>query len=113
MGAALILVDNIDMVMHKYGLFSYKKQKVREPAMLRVLAGSLFFRNWSALKPGERYKSWDKKFQNLKSYPNVLVTPHSAFLTEQALCNIAATTVENIREFSTGRKLTNQVSAKK
>jgi len=78
-----------------------------------VLAGSLFFKNWSALTHGERYKSWDKKFQTLKFYPNVLVTPHSAFLTEQALSNIAATTVENIREFSAGKKLTNQVAAKK
>lgn len=48
----------------------------------------------------------------LKSYPNVLVTPHSAFLTEQALANIAATTVENIKEFSTGKQLTYQVIPK-
>ena len=48
----------------------------------------------------------------LKSYPNVLVTPHSAFLTEQALSNIAATTVENLKEFGSGKKLTCQVVAK-
>jgi lactate dehydrogenase-like 2-hydroxyacid dehydrogenase len=30
--------------------------------------------------------------QNL---PNVLVTPHQAFLTEEALCNSGATTVQN------------------
>ncbi|KAK9905506.1 hypothetical protein WJX75_001127 [Coccomyxa subellipsoidea] len=74
--------------------------------------GSLFFKNWTALTSGERFKSWDKKFQMLKSYPNVLVTPHSAFLTEQALSNIAATTVENLKEFSTGKKLSFQVVAK-
>ncbi|BDA47224.1 2-hydroxyacid dehydrogenase homolog [Coccomyxa sp. Obi] len=74
--------------------------------------GALFFKNWTALTPGERYRSWDKKFQMLKSYPNVLVTPHSAFLTEQALANIAATTVENIKEFSAGKELTYQVIPK-
>ena len=50
-------------------------------------------------------------FQRLKSYPNCLVTPHSAFLTEQALHNIAATTVANIREFQAGQPLTFQVKA--
>jgi D-lactate dehydrogenase len=80
--------------------------------MLMFGAGSLFFKNWTALTSGERFKSWDKKFQMLKSYPNVLVTPHSAFLTEQALSNIAATTVENLKEFSNGKKLSFQVVAK-
>jgi D-lactate dehydrogenase len=75
-------------------------------------AGSLFFKNWSEMKPSQRYKSWDRKFQMLKSYPNVLISPHSAFLTEQALANIAATTVANIKEFEAGQKLTYQVFAK-
>ncbi|EIE23378.1 hypothetical protein COCSUDRAFT_28806 [Coccomyxa subellipsoidea C-169] len=74
--------------------------------------GSLFFKNWTAVTAGERFRSWDKKFQTLKSYPNVLVTPHSAFLTEQALSNIAATTVDNIEEFGAGKKLTYQVLPK-
>ncbi len=79
---------------------------------LCAFSGSLFFKNWTALTAGERFRSWDKKFQTLKSYPNVLVTPHSAFLTEQALSNIAATTVDNIKEFGAGKKLTYQVLPK-
>lgn len=39
----------------------------------------------------------------------VLVTPHSAFLTHEALANIAATTVQNITEFVTGEPLTNEL----
>ena len=38
-----------------------------------------------------------RKFQLLKSFPNVLISPHSAFLTTEALANIAATTVENLK----------------
>ena len=36
-------------------------------------AGSLFFRNWSEMTPRVRYEGWDRRFQRLKSYPNVLV----------------------------------------
>ena len=39
------------------------------------------------------------------------VTPHSAFLTEQALANIAATTVANIQEHQAGQPLSFQVKA--
>ena len=31
--------------------------------------------------------------------PNVIVTSHQAFLTEEALANIAETTVQNLLEF--------------
>ncbi|BDA51492.1 2-hydroxyacid dehydrogenase homolog 2 [Coccomyxa sp. Obi] len=74
--------------------------------------GVLFSKNWTALSPTERFKSWDRNFQKLKSHPNVLVTPRSSFLTEEALANIAAVTVNNIREFSVGRCLTHQACLK-
>ncbi|MGM9645793.1 MAG: 2-hydroxyacid dehydrogenase [Eubacteriales bacterium] len=46
----------------------------------------------------------DDTLARLISMPNVLVTSHQAFLTEEALSNIAETTVKNISEFfSTGR----------
>lgn len=64
------------------------------------------------MKPAVRYQSWDRKFQMLKSYPNVLVSPHSAFLTEEALANIAATTIANIKEFDAGKELKYRVMAK-
>lgn len=46
----------------------------------------------------------------LLSMPNVLVTSHQAFLTEEALANIAETTVENIKEFFNTGKCENQVT---
>jgi D-lactate dehydrogenase len=39
----------------------------------------------------------DDVLARLISMPNVIVTSHQAFLTEEALSNIAETTVENIR----------------
>ena len=46
----------------------------------------------------------DDTLARLISMPNVIVTSHQAFLTEEALSNIAETTVKNIVEFfDTGR----------
>jgi D-lactate dehydrogenase len=39
----------------------------------------------------------------------VLVTPHSAFLTHEALANIGQTTVQNVTEFLSGKPLTNEL----
>lgn len=41
----------------------------------------------------------DDLLARLISMPNVIVTSHQAFLTEEALSNIAETTVQNIRTF--------------
>ena len=41
----------------------------------------------------------DEVLSRLISMPNVIVTSHQAFLTEEALANIAETTVNNIRSF--------------
>ena len=45
----------------------------------------------------------------LVSKPNVLITSHQAFLTEEALSNIASTTLANLDEYFSGRELTNEV----
>ncbi len=45
----------------------------------------------------------DDILARLISMPNVIITSHQAYLTEEALNNIAETTIENIRElFTTG-----------
>lgn len=44
----------------------------------------------------------DDKLVRLISMPNVLVTSHQAFLTEEALDNIAATTVNNLEKYFSG-----------
>ncbi len=45
----------------------------------------------------------------LVSRPNVVLTSHQAFLTEEALQNIAKTTLQNLDEFFSGQNLTNEV----
>lgn len=45
----------------------------------------------------------------LVSRPNVVLTAHQAFLTEEALENIAQTTLANLDEFFAGEPLTNEV----
>jgi lactate dehydrogenase-like 2-hydroxyacid dehydrogenase len=42
----------------------------------------------------------------------VLITPHTAFLTHEALSNIASTTIKNIEEFLQDKQLTNQLKPK-
>lgn len=45
----------------------------------------------------------------LVSMSNVIVTSHQAFLTNEALMNIADTTINNIMQFKNGEELTNVV----
>ncbi len=51
----------------------------------------------------------DDILTRLISMPNVIVTSHQAFLTEEALDNIAETTVQNIAGYLKEGKLQNQV----
>jgi D-lactate dehydrogenase len=44
----------------------------------------------------------DDVFTRLLSFPNVFVTAHQAFFTEEALHNIADTTLSNVTAFETG-----------
>lgn len=51
----------------------------------------------------------DDTLARLISMPNVLVTSHQAYLTHEALKNIAETTCENLRRFFDGKALKNLV----
>jgi D-lactate dehydrogenase len=53
----------------------------------------------------------DDVLARLLTFPNVLVTAHQAFLTQEALTSIAKVTLENIDAFRKGRQLTNAVRA--
>lgn len=55
----------------------------------------------------------DDVLARLISLPNVLVTSHQAFLTEEALANIAETTLENIQSYLKEGILQNQVSTER
>ena len=51
----------------------------------------------------------DDVLARLLSFNNVIVTSHQAFFTREALANIAATTLENIRDFKNQKLLVNEV----
>lgn len=51
----------------------------------------------------------DDTLARLISMPNVIVTSHQAFLTEEALANIADTTVRNLLDFAGGKTGANEV----
>lgn len=51
----------------------------------------------------------DDVLARLISMPNVIVTSHQAFLTKEALGNIADTTLDNIKDFFAGESLPNEV----
>ncbi len=51
----------------------------------------------------------DDVFSRLLTFPNVVITGHQAFFTREALENIAATTIDNITKFESGRALDNRV----
>jgi len=65
--------------------------------------GSLFFEDHST------DIIQDDVFQRLLTLPNVIVTGHQAYFTQEALQHIAETTLQNINDFIAGIALKNQV----
>lgn len=61
------------------------------------------------------YEDWtdkivkDRDLARLITFPNVIITSHQAFLTSEALYQIAATTIENIHSFEAGEDTPNAV----
>ena len=51
----------------------------------------------------------DDTIMRLMSFPNVLVTAHQGFFTEEALTQIAQTTLQSINDFEQGKGLVNKV----
>ena len=58
-------------------------------AYLRCCTAEIFFQDFSSdLESG--LKVWDDTLALLSTFPNVLITPHSAFLTNEALVRVIA-----------------------
>ena len=53
----------------------------------------------------------DDVFQRLLSFPNVIVTGHQAFFTQEAITTICETTINSINEFAAGQRLSNEIKA--
>lgn len=51
----------------------------------------------------------DDVFERLMSFHNVLITPHQAFFTREALEQISKTTLQNCTDFQSGAALKNEV----
>jgi D-lactate dehydrogenase len=69
--------------------------------------GDLFFEDLS----GQVLQ--DDTFARLLTFPNVLVTAHQAFFTEEALMAIAETTLDNITTFAATGRARHEVSVEK
>ena len=54
-------------------------------------------------------KGFGMKIIAYDPFPNVIITGHQAFLTTNALKNLAYTTLENIKAFAAGEELVNEV----
>lgn len=52
----------------------------------------------------------DDVIMRLMSFPNVLITAHQGFFTDEALTQIAQTTLKNIHDFEMGLPLVNEVA---
>merc|ERR1712176_1294340 len=50
--------------------------------------GSIFFRDFTCKDAKDRMATFTLEWAALRSFPNVLITPHSAFLTTGALTDI-------------------------
>lgn len=55
----------------------------------------------------------DDEIARLMNFPNVLITGHQAFLTDEALQQITQTTIENLNRHEQGREVENEVTAEK
>ena len=51
----------------------------------------------------------DDTLARLLSFNNVIVTSHQAYFTQEALSNIATTTLQNVKDFTLGKALENEV----
>ena len=52
----------------------------------------------------------DDEIQRLMSFPNVLITAHQAFFTDEALAQIATTTLNNVQQLLKSGNLTNRAA---
>merc|ERR1712217_139683 len=71
----------------------------------------IFQQDFTKMSFAERMTKLDAQFALLVSFSQVIVTPHSAFLTKEALANICSTTIPNATEFVEGKALTNELKA--
>lgn len=103
-----ILNTSRGMLIDAEALIEGIKEKKVGAACLDVYEeeNDIFFKDYSG------HILQDDVLARLISMPNVIITSHQAFLTEEALDNIASTTSKNIKEFFDNGKCENEVEYK-
>ncbi len=101
---AIILNTSRGALVDTEALIEGLKSKKIGAACLDVYEeeGDLFYEDYSG------HIIQDDNLVRLISMPNVLVTSHQAFLTVEALDNIAATTVDNLLQYAAGKPNTDR-----
>ncbi len=101
----MIINTGRGQLIHTYDLIQGLKRKKVGSAGLDVYEeeGDYFLEDQS-----DRIMD-DDILARLLSFNNVIVTSHQAFFTQEALENIATTTLQNIEDFRQGKELINEV----
>ena len=99
---ALLINTARGEIVDTFALVSVLKSGKIAGAGLDVLEGEKIVFNTGKSVLGKKVIS---AARNLVKLPNVLVTPHNAFNTQEALDRILATTIKNIKSFKKGRKV--------
>lgn len=79
---------------HKIGYFGLDVYEQEENIFFEDLSGSII---------------QDDIITRLMTFPNVLITSHQAFFTQEAMTSIAKTTLQNVRDFEEEKELENEV----
>jgi D-lactate dehydrogenase len=103
--SALLINTGRGALINTTALIKALKQKKLGGACLDVYEEEegVFFSDLSATGTN------DDILARLITFPNVLITSHQAFLTNEALSNIAETTIANISAFAQGKKTQTQI----
>lgn len=93
-------------LIDSHALISALKKKCIGGAALDVYEeeSKYFFNDWSV----DVIK--DDTLARLLTFPNVIITSHQAFLTKEALFSIAKTSLQNVKDYTDGKELTNKVT---
>ncbi|BDD06135.1 2-hydroxyacid dehydrogenase [Aureibacter tunicatorum] len=104
-GSMLINTSRGALVNTKHVIKALKSRHLGYLGMdVYEMEDKLFFRNLS-----EKIIE-DDQIARLLAFPNVLITAHQAFFTDEALTQISKTTLNNVNEFANHLPLTNQVT---
>lgn len=101
----MIINTGRGQLIHTHDLIEGLKSKKVGSAGLDVYEeeGEYFYEDQSD------YVIEDDVLARLLSFNNVIVTSHQAFFTQEALENIASTTLQNIKDFIDKKKLENEI----